>query len=399
MVINNKCRACDSTNLFPAIDLGIQPLAGGFVKDKEPSYLYPNKMLVCQDCGLGQLSVDINPSQLYKTYNWRTSTSASYLSYIHDFADRHIIPKIRESGGWVLEIGSNDGYLLKYLQTKGVDVLGVDPAENISNYALCVGVPVITDFFGADLAAKIVKIKGKPKWIVANNVMAHTPDIKSFMAGISDLCDSNTVVTIENPTIMNILDHDHFDVIFHEHYSYLSAHSVAKLANKMGLSLFNVQSVPPQGGSNRYWIKQGGDPTDGVRTAIREEVAYGLLDRSKWSETQDRIERNVKAFNGKVESIWQAGGVICGVGASAKSTVVLNFAGIQAKRISAIADDVKEKQGNYVPGPNIPILSMDEMLKLNPTDIIVFAWNIREELEAKLRGLGYTGNVWVWNGE
>jgi hypothetical protein len=219
------------------------------------------------------------------------------------------------------------------------------------------------------------------------------------MAGISMLCDRDTIVTVENPTIMNIIDHDHFDVIFHEHYSYLSAHAVAKLANRMGLSLFNVQSVPPQGGSNRYWIKQGGEPTDGVRVAIREELQYGLLDRNKWSDTQDRIRQSANNFNGKVESIWQSGGVLCGVGASAKSTVVLNFAGVQSKRISAIADDVKEKQGRYVPGPNIQITSMDEMLKLDPTDIIVFAWNIREELEKKLRDLGYTGNVWVWNGE
>jgi 2-polyprenyl-3-methyl-5-hydroxy-6-metoxy-1,4-benzoquinol methylase len=398
MVIRNQCRACDSPNLFLAIDLGIQPLAGGFVKEKEPSYLYPNKMMVCSDCGLGQLSVDIKPSELYKNYNWRTSTSKSYLDYIYEFADKNIIPRINP-GEWVLEIASNDGYLLKYLKSNGIDVLGVDPAENISRYAICDGVPVITDFFGTKVAEDIVRLKGRPKWIVANNVMAHTPDIQDFMAGISMLCDRDTIVTVENPTIMNIIDHDHFDVIFHEHYSYLSAHAVAKLANRMGLSLFNVQSVPPQGGSNRYWIKQGGEPTDGVRVAIREELQYGLLDRNKWSDTQDRIRQSANNFNGKVESIWQSGGVLCGVGASAKSTVVLNFAGVQSKRISAIADDVKEKQGRYVPGPNIQITSMDEMLKLDPTDIIVFAWNIREELEKKLRDLGYTGNVWVWNGE
>jgi len=398
MVIRDKCRACNSTKLFTAIDLGLQPLAGGFIKDKEPSYLYPNKMLVCEDCGLGQLSVDITPSKLYKNYNWRTSTSKSYLEYIYEFADKHIVPRVNP-GEWVLEIASNDGYLLKYLKSKGIDVLGVDPAENISRYAICDGVPVITDFFGTAVAEDIVKIKGKPKWIIANNVMAHTPDIQDFMAGISMLCDRDTIVTVENPTIMNIIDHDHFDVIFHEHYSYLSAHAVAKLANRMGLSLFDVQSVPPQGGSNRYWIKQGGEPTEGVRLAVREEIEYGLLDKKKWQTTQDRITRNAKSFAGKVESIWQSGGTVCGVGASAKSTVVLNFAGIQPHRISAVADDVKEKQGYLIPGPVVPITSMEDMLKLNPTDIIVFAWNIREELEKKLRNLGYTGKVWVWNGE
>jgi 2-polyprenyl-3-methyl-5-hydroxy-6-metoxy-1,4-benzoquinol methylase len=398
MVVRETCRACNSTRLFPAIDLGLQPIAGAFTKDTEPSYLYPNRMLMCEDCGLGQLSHDLSPSELYKNYNWRTSTSKSYIEYIHDFADKHVLPTIK-SGDWVLEIASNDGYLLKYLQQKGIDVLGVDPAENISMYAICDGVPVITDFFSVELANEIVRLKGKPKWIIANNVLAHTPNIQSFMAGISALCGSDTTVTIENPTVMNILDHDHFDVIFHEHYSYLSAYSVAKLANKFGLSLFNVQSTPPQGGSNRYWIKQGGEPLEGVRTAIREEIEYGLIDRIKWEETQERILDKANKFKGKVESLWQSGAVICGVGASAKSTVMLNFAGISTKRISAIADDVKEKQGYNIPGINIPIVSMDEMLKLDPTDIIVFAWNIKDELENKLRNLGYTGNVWVWNGE
>jgi hypothetical protein len=398
MAIRNKCRACDSTKLFTAIDLGFQPIAGAFTKDEEVVPVYPNTMLMCEDCGLGQLSVDLPPSELYKNYNWRTSTSKSYIEYIHAFADKEIIPRIKP-GEWVLEIASNDGYLLKYLQSKGIDVLGVDPAENISRYAICDGVPVITDFFGLDVATDIVNIKGTPKWIIANNVLAHTPDIQGFMAGIALLSSSDTIVTIENPTVMNILDHDHFDVIFHEHYSYLSAYSVAKLANKFGLSLFNVQSTPPQGGSNRYWIKQGKDIEDGVRTAIREEIAYGLVDKDKWQNTQDRITSQVLKFNGRVESLWQAGAVICGIGASAKSTVMINFANIQPKRISAIADDVKEKQGYNVPVQSIPIVSVSEMLKLNPTDIIVFAWNIKDELEAKLRGLGYTGNVWVWNGE
>jgi hypothetical protein len=376
----------------------MQPVAGAFTKDAERIDLYENKMLICIDCGLGQLSVDLEPATLYSKYNWRTSTSKSYIEYIHDFADKNIVPRIREDE-WVLEIASNDGYLLKYLKDKGIDVLGVDPAKNISNYAICNGVPVITEFFNTEVAQEILRLKGSPKWIIANNVLAHTPDIQSFMAGIATLANSDTIVTIENPTIMNILDHDHFDVIFHEHYSYLSAHAVAKLANRYGLSLFGLQSVSPQGGSNRYWLKVGADIQDDVRAAIREEVQYGLLNEDKWKEAQSRINNSINQFASKVERIWQSGGTICGVGASAKSTVVLNFAKIPQYRISAVADDVKEKQGFNIPGPNIPIVSMEDMLKLNPTDIIVFAWNIREELENKLRALGYTGNVWVWNGE
>lgn len=398
MAVREVCRACNGTKLFSAIDLGVQPLAGGFVKGDDLPQLYPNQMLVCEECGLGQLSVDVPPADLYKNYNWRTSTSSSYLKYIYQFADEHIIPKIAP-GDWVLEIASNDGYLLKYLKSHGIDVLGVDPAENISMYAICEGIPVITDFFGSDLAKDILRLKGSPRWIVANNVMAHTPDIQDFMYGISVLCDSDTAVTIENPTIMNILLHDHFDVIFHEHYSYLSAHSVKKLANTFGLSLLDVQHVPPQGGSNRYWLGHGDKVTASVNDVIDEEANHGLLRADSWKDASKRITRQVTTFSNRVEAIYQSDGVLCGVGASAKSTVILNFAGIKMGRVSAVADDVREKQGYLIPGPSIEIMSMNEMLKLSPSDIIVFAWNIREELEHKLRNLGYEGNVWVWNGE
>ena len=398
-MVNIKCRGCDSHNLFTAIDLGLQPLAGGFIsKDLEQDSLevFENRMVVCNDCGLGQLSVDMDPDTLYSSYNWRTSTSKSYVDYIHTFADEHIIPNINP-GDWVLEIACNDGYLLKYLMSRGIDVLGVDPAKNIARYAICDGVPVITDFFDEKLATDILSIKGTPKWIVANNVMAHTPNIQGFMEGISILSSKDTTATIENPTVMNILNKDHFDVIFHEHYSYLSAHSVDALATKFDLSLFKVESVHPQGGSNRYWISKNKPPTPSVASTINEELSEGLLSSNQWDIAQERISKKATEFFKKVESIKESGGIICGVGASAKSTVVLNFAKIAEGRVSAIADDVKEKQGFLVPKVNIPIVSMEEMLDLSPTDIIVFAWNIREELEKKLRALGYLGSVWTWS--
>jgi hypothetical protein len=355
-------------------------------------------MAVCESCGLGQLTIDIDPKNLYSNYNWRTSTSKSYVEYVHNFADQHIIPAINP-GDWVLEIACNDGYLLKYLMSRGVNVLGVDPAKNIARYALYDCVPVITDFFDEKLAKNILENKGSPKWIVANNVMAHTPNIQGFMEGISLLSSQDTITTIENPTIMNILSRDHFDVIFHEHYSYLSAHSVNALANKFQLSLFSIGYVSPQGGSNRYWISKNKAVKDSVYLTIDKELSDGILNSDRWAETQKRISGKAAEFFERVESIWQSGGTICGIGASAKSTVVLNFAKILEHRISAVADDVKEKQGFLIPKMNIPIVSMKDMLDYSPTDIIVFAWNIREELEEKLRALGYSGNVWTWSGE
>ena len=398
--MRNNCRACSAESLFVGIDLGDQPLAGGFIRETDSAPLYENKMLVCSNCGLGQLSEDIDPGDLYSDYNWRTSTSASYLNYIWKFAYDEIIPALKEDD-WVLEIASNDGYLLKYLQDRDVDVLGVDPAENISMYAIANGVPVITDFFSAELAKKIVKLKGHPKWIIANNVAAHTPELQSFIEGISIVAGDDTIVTIENPTIMNILDKDkqHFDVIFHEHYSYLSANAVHKIANKYGMVLFDLDSTPPQGGSNRYWLKKFSNNVDTtkVEEILSNELDSGLIDPEAWSAAQAAIETKVNVFAKKIRELKESGAVICGLGASAKSTVTLNFANIQQGDISAVADDVLEKQGFYIPGPHIKITPMSEMLALNPTDIVIFAWNIKEELEQKLRGLGYEGRVWAWN--
>lgn len=392
-----KCRACNGNSLFTGIDLGDLPIAGAFLKSADESYnIYETKMLVCKDCGLGQISVDLPPEDLYSTYNWRTSTSKSYVKYAHAFADENIIPNVGKDE-WVLEIASNDGYLLRYLKSNGIDVLGVDPAKNISMYAICDGVPVITDFFNADVARKILELKGYPKWIVANNVMAHTPDIQSFMEGIAILSDRDTIVTIENPTIMNIMEKDHFDVIFHEHYSYLSALSVSKLASKNLMNLFKLDWVDAQGGSNRYWLSKSEQPQVHVSDKIREEISSGLTSEYAWSISQYRIAAKVDRFQNKVRDLYLSGSTICGFAASAKSTVTLNFADIRPGHIESIADDVKEKQGHIVPGSMIPIESTADMIARNPDDIIVFSWNIYEEILNKIREAGSNARVWVWS--
>lgn len=391
------CRSCGSSNIFTGIDLGNIPIAGSFLASTDQAYdLHETKMLVCSSCGLGQISKDLDPDQLYSNYNWRTSTSKSYVSYIKDFADKEIIPDILP-GEWVLEIASNDGTLLRHLVDNDIDVLGVDPAKNISMYAICDGVPVITDFFNATIAKEILRIKGNPKRIVANNVMAHTPDINSFMEGISILADENTIITIENPTIMNILNHQHFDVIFHEHYSYLSANAIQEITKKYGLKLFNIKTVDIQGGSNRYYVSKSSQGQPAVLDTISEELDSGLFKEDAWKEVSNKIQSNIINFKNKVSEINNNGGVVCGFAASAKSTITINFAKIELGQIKAVADDVMEKQGMIIPGAMIPIVSTEDMLKLNPTDIVVFSWNIFKEIEKKIRDLGSTAKVWVWN--
>ena len=396
-----ECRACNANNLFDAIDLGEIPVAAGFAKeDLLNPELYETKMIVCGSCGLGQTSVDLDESSLFSYYNFRTSLSKSFLEHSKRYCDEVIEKYNITQDDWVLELASNDGYMLKYFKEKGIGILGVDPAENLAFYSAINGVPTISQFFGSKLAQDILKEKGYPKLIIANNVMAHVPNIQDFVNGISILCSDETVVSVENPTIMNILEKDHFDTIFHEHYSYLSCNSVSRLANLFGLELFHVEFLTTHGGSNRYWLSKNKQRTDIVNETIKYEVSSGLMDSNAWDISYKRIKSNVKEFYDRVKNLNSSGAIICGYTASAKSTVLLNFAGIKRGDIKVIADDAVEKQGHYVLGPSIPIVSMNEMLKLNPTDIIVFSWNIYDEIKNKIILAGYKNiKVWVWNGD
>ena len=394
LVVIMFCRSCNSSNLFKAIDLGSMPIAGEFLPsaDINPEE-FEVAMYVCKDCGLGQISEDASEERLFVNYNWRSSTSRSTVEHGKDLVDdiRNLEP-----GDWVLEIASNDGYLLKMFLDKGVDVLGVDPAKNIALYALANGVPTIAEFFTASLAKELLRIKGYPRLIIANNVMAHVPDIQDFMHGLSILSGPKTYVAVENPSIMNIMNKLHFDTIFHEHFSYLSATAVNSLATRYGLNLFSIDQNSIHGGSNRYWLSRMHNPYPMVASLIEQEKAQGLIDELAWGNTYAEIEDKVSRFKNAIDKMILDGRKICGYTASAKSTVLLNFAKVTSDQIVSVADDVLEKQGMFIPGANIPVVSMEKMLSEEPTDIIVFSWNILDEIKEKIKQAGYNVNVWAW---
>ena len=217
------CKACNNASFIDGLDLGLMPIGESIFKEKQdnPKLLETN-MVICDNCGLGQLTVDASREEMFVDYTFKTSESQSFLNHAEKYANDAIEKYGITKNDWVLEIASNDGYLLKIFKEKGIDALGVDPAKNIAMYATCNGLPTIVDFFGSSLAKEILRIKGYPKLIVANNVMAHVPDISDFMEGISILCNEETIVSVENPSIMNVLEKDQFDTVYHGHYSYLS---------------------------------------------------------------------------------------------------------------------------------------------------------------------------------
>jgi hypothetical protein len=393
-----KCRACGSGDLFLAVDLGLMPIAEEVLfHETDKSELFDTKMFICNICGLGQLSENVSKERIFNNYPFKTSYSKSMLSHSKSFAESSIKYLNLKKGDWVLEIASNDGYLLKYFKDYGIDVLGVDPAKNIAIYGICDGIPTITDFFGTKLAKEILRVKGYPSLIVANNVMAHVPDIKDFIKGIALLCNDETVVSIENPSIMNIFQKNQFETIYHEHYSYLSCNSIDRLAKAFDLILFAVEKTPMQGGSNRYWLSKTKQPANLTFKNINDEINDGLFNQSIWKNYQNKLNNDVKNFNNKVERLHKIGSIICGYTASSKAVELLNFAKVKKDWISCIADDSFEKQGKYLPGINIPIVSMDQMLRKDPTDIFIFSWNLYDEIFDKLRLAGYNGNIWKWD--
>lgn len=378
------CRGCDGQDLFSALDLGELPIANElWSSENQPTEHFPLHLRICLSCGLGQVEDVVTPSRLFSDYRYLSSTSTSFLEHAYNFAARVSRDIIFKPNDWVLEIASNDGYLLQHFIKLGIDVLGVEPAENIAQIAKLSGIPTISEFFGLELAQRLRVSRGAPKLIIANNVMAHVPDIQDFVAGIAALVGPETQVSIENPSLINFLKFDQFDTIYHEHYSYLTANSVDKITKKVGLQLFKVEGILTHGGSNRYWLRQRSQLTSSeqnVATKIIQEIEEGLFDEVAWRQFDARIRELILDFHNWVKRSYETGKIICGYGAPAKASTLINASRIERDWIKVIADASAEKQGRFMPSLGIPIVSPKTLFDLTPDDIIIFPWNITKEL-------------------
>ena len=250
------CRGCLGGNLFSALDLGSLPIANELLLTEHGEIeKYPLHLKVCAECGLGQVADVVTPERIFRDYRYLSSMSSTFLQHASDYVTQKVQEGIFLPGDWVLEIASNDGYLLKNFLPFGILAIGVEPAENVAEISRSLGVETISEFFSSQLANELLAKHGYPKLIIANNVMAHVPDLVDFIKGLAILCGPDTQISVENPSLSNILVGMQFDTIYHEHYSYLSASSVARLGKMYGLNLFKVEQLSIHGGSNRYWLR------------------------------------------------------------------------------------------------------------------------------------------------
>lgn len=383
------CRGCLGENLFTALNLGRLPIANELllIENGEIEKL-PLHLKVCAECGLGQVADVVTPERIFRDYRYLSSMSSTFLQHASDFVDKRIQEEKFKTGDWVLEIASNDGYLLKNFLKYGIKTIGVEPAENVAQISRALGIKTISEFFSSELASELVSQHGHPRLIIANNVMAHVPDLVDFIKGLSIVCGSDTRISIENPSLANILVGMQFDTIYHEHYSYLSATSVARISKDNGLHLSKVEELSIHGGSNRYWLTKFSESNftdESVERIIQAENSQGLFDFAKWAEYSMKVSKILNDFHDWVRSTKENGGRIFGYGAAAKASTILNSIDIEAGLITAIADVSLEKQSRFMPPHGIRIISPQTLFAESPTDIVIFPWNIKSEIAQFLR--------------
>ena len=393
------CRGCTSNDLFSVIDLGELPLANELWHTQNESIeVFPLHLMICSQCGLGQVEDVVQPSRLFRDYRYLSSVSSSFLDHAKNYVQTVYTELDFQPSDWVLEIASNDGYLLKNFVELGVSVLGLEPAVNVAKLAIAAGVPTQSDFFGLATATRILSERGYPRLIVANNVMAHVPDIQDFISGLAILAGPETRISVENPSLMNLVKSDQFDTIYHEHFSYLTAFSVKNLTRPFGLNLFHVEEISTHGGSNRYWLDKSSVLTaedSTVAHKIGQELEDGLLNQAEWSKFESRVRKILSNFANWLEESYVQKKKVCGYGAAAKASTLLNAAHIKKEWMLAIADGSHEKQGWYMPTTGIPILSPIEVSGLNPSEILIFPWNISTELIGQIQK-DISSSVGIW---
>jgi len=384
---NHKCRFCNHkiNNVF--VDLGISPLSNAFLKEEnlhQPEKRFPLKVFVCENCFLVQLPIFESPENIFNNYAYFSSYSKSWLKHVENYVNM-ISEKIKlGKDNLVVELASNDGYLLQFFKKKGIPVKGIEPAANVAKSAEDKGIDTIVEFFGEKLAKKLVNENIKADLIIGNNVLAHVPNINDFVKGISILLKTNGIVNLEFPHLLQLIMNNQFDTIYHEHFSYLSFTTVKKIFELHNLEIFDVDEISTHGGSLRIYAKHRKNNNFEIKQSVNEliekENAFGLLDLSFYLEFSKKVELIKKELIDFFNDTKQNGGKIVCYGAAAKGNTLLNFCQIKQESIQYVVDKNPHKQGLYLPGTHLPIKSPEEIKKTKPDFILILPWNIKEEI-------------------
>lgn len=388
------CRVCDSDKLTPYLDLGMMPLSNNLATstlDKIHEERYPLKVLLCEQCGLSQLSIVIPPEELFSHYVYRSSIAQGYVTHCRQMAKELKERYKLNQASFHIDIAGNDCALLKEFRDEiGLRILNVDPAENLAPICEAIEIPTLTYFWGMDVANRIVNGHGKADLITATNVFAHCDNVKEFLSAVKYVLKPETgILVMEFPYLIDFIDNSEFDTVYFEHLSYFSIYPLTLLCEDIGLQVMTVDKQDIHGGSVRVIIGYGNQDRSVYRYVFNERRHYASI--KKYNEFAEDVQLTIGSFRRNVMGLKSNGAKVAGFAASAKGNTLLNCAGITPGTMSYIVDETPEKIGKYSPGTRIPIVSVTDMMRNPPDYLVILSWNFAAEIKLKCKLAGYRG--------
>lgn len=402
MIAMPICRSCEAPLTHTFADLGMSPVSNAFVKPENATcgeMYYPLHALVCERCWLVQLSdVARAETHFHDDYVYFSSFSSSWLEHARRYVEA-MIPRLGLSGNSrVVEVASNDGYLLQYFVKAGIPCLGVEPTANTAAAARKIGVDSREMFFGRDTAQQLVKEIGRVDLLLGNNVLAHVPDMNDFVGGMPLLLKPEGVITLEFPHLLNLIAQNQFDTLYHEHYSYLSLTALIPVFRRAGLRIFDVDQLPTHGGSLRVYACHEGAAhasSNAVAACLAGEKAAGLTQLETYAAFGEQVRETKRALLDFLIAARRAGKRIAAYGAAAKGNTLLNYCGIGVDFIDYVVDRNPVKQGRLLPGTRIPVRAPEIVFDTKPDYLLILPWNITHEVVQQMAGIRDWGGQFV----
>jgi len=380
----------------------MSPLANSYLKPEElhqAEAFYPMHVYVCQTCYLVQLPEFESPEHIFGDYAYFSSYSETWLKHAKTYVEQMIERFGFDSGSQIVEIASNDGYLLQYFKEKGVPILGVEPAKNVAKIAQEAGIPTIVKFFGVQTAKELAAQGKHADLLVGNNVLAHVPDLNDFVRGMKILLKPQGLITMEFHYLRQLLTKNQFDTIYHEHFSYFSCIAVEKVFADHGLTIFDVEELPTHGGSLRIYARHTEDETKPITSRVKElrdrELQEGFNKLETYTSFAQRVQETKRTLLEFLIQAKREGKSIVGYGAPAKGNTLLNYCGIRSDFMDYTVDRSPHKQGHFLPGTHIPIYHPDKIKETKPDYVVILPWNLKDEIMEQMKHIREWGGQFV----
>ncbi len=397
-----KCRHCQAELTLPLVDLGSAPPSNAYLTQQTlhaPEKYFPLRVLVCAQCWLVQTEDYAQADELFSAdYAYFSSTSTGWLTHAKTYAETMTRQLQLAADSLVIEVASNDGYLLKNFVAAGIPCLGIEPTASTATAAESFGIPVLREFFGEQLGKALADTGKQGDLVVGNNVYAHVPDINDFTRGLKAVLKPGGTITLEFPHLMRLIEHTQFDTIYHEHFSYLSLYTVERIFKAAGLRIWNVEELPTHGGSLRVYGCHGEETrraSPAVSAMLAVEDRRGLQTRIAYQHFQAKAERIKDDLLAFLIEQKRAGKKVAAYGAAAKGNTLLNYAGVRPDLLPFVCDAAAAKQGKFMPGSHIPILPLAALTEQRPDYLIILPWNIATEVKHQNARLAELGTKFV----